>query len=74
MQVIKSLFFTGRNDSSGVRFHYTSNIRQYDAGTLAVGDASSNFLVIPPKQKSWLSVGFCPKECNQVSTDSLSGC
>lgn len=55
----------GRNDSSGVRFHYTSNIRQYDAGTLSVGDASSNFLVIPPKQKSWLSVGFCPKECNQ---------
>ncbi|XP_068754351.1 DBH-like monooxygenase protein 1 isoform X1 [Montipora capricornis] len=54
----------GRNDSSGMRFHYTSNIRMYDAGTLSVGDLSSNFLVIPPKQESWLSVGFCPKECN----------
>lgn len=54
----------GRKDSSGMRFHYTSNIRMYDAGTLSVGDLSSNFLVIPPKQESWLSVGFCPKECN----------
>lgn len=55
----------GRTDSSGVKFYYTSNLRQYDAGMLSVGPSTDSFLVIPPKQESWISVGYCPKECTQ---------
>lgn len=57
---------TGRKDSSGLRFFYTSNIRRYDAGVLTVGEVSLPYMIIPPKQKSWLTVGYCPKECSQV--------
>ncbi|KAL9970009.1 hypothetical protein ACROYT_G022312 [Oculina patagonica] len=55
----------GRKDSSGVRFYYTSKLRSYDAGVLSVGESVTPYMVIPPKQKSWLTVGYCPKECTQ---------
>jgi len=58
--------YAGRKDSSGVRFSYTSNLREYDAGIFAVGEAISSFMIIPPKQESWLSVGYCSKECYKV--------
>ena len=61
-----SVISTGRSDSSGVRFYYTPNLRQYDAGVYSVGDAVTTFMAIPPKQESWLTIGYCPKECNQV--------
>ncbi|KAJ7371681.1 DBH-like monooxygenase protein 1 [Desmophyllum pertusum] len=60
----------GRKDSSGVRFYYTPNLREYDAGIFAVGEAVTKFMMIPPKQKSWLTVGYCPKECYQQNLDS----
>lgn len=62
---------TGRQDSSGVRFSYSPNLRQYDAGIFAVGDAVTPFMVIPPKQESWLTVGYCPKVCYQVTRDKF---
>lgn len=62
----KYCFPTGRQDSSGVRFYYTSHLREFDAGIFAVGIKISPFLVIPPKQESWLTVGYCPKECHEV--------
>lgn len=58
--------YAGREDSSGVRFSYTSNLREYDAGIFAVGEAIGSFMIIPPKQESWLSVGYCSKECYKV--------
>ena len=57
----------GRRDSSGVRFHHTSHLREYDAGIMSVGERISKFAIIPPKQESWLTVGYCPKECYQVN-------
>ena len=57
----------GRKDSSGVRFYYTSHHREYDAGIMSVGESISKFAIIPPKQESWLTVGYCPKECYQVN-------
>ena len=57
----------GRKDSSGVRFYYTSHLREYDAGIMSVGESISRFAIIPPKQESWLTVGYCPKECYQVT-------
>ncbi|XP_066027869.1 DBH-like monooxygenase protein 1 [Pocillopora verrucosa] len=53
----------GRKDSSGIRFYYTSHLREYDAGIMCVGERISKFAIIPPKQESWLTVGYCPKEC-----------
>ncbi|CAH3036714.1 unnamed protein product [Pocillopora meandrina] len=55
----------GRKDSSGIRFYYTSHLREYDAGIMCVGERISKFAIIPPKQESWLTVGYCPKECYQ---------
>ena len=60
------LIHSGLYDSSGVRFHYTSKLRDYDAGVLPVGESVTPYMVIPPQQKSWLTVGYCPKECTQV--------
>ncbi|XP_078372321.1 DBH-like monooxygenase protein 1 homolog [Oculina patagonica] len=60
----------GRKDSSGLRFYYTSNLREYDAGIFAVGEAVSSFMIIPPKQKSWLTVSYCSKECYQQNLNS----
>jgi len=60
----------GRKDSSGVRFYYTSTLRQYDAGIFAVGYKVSPYMIIPPKQESWLTVGYCAKECNQQPFNS----
>lgn len=60
------IFPSGRKDSSGLRFSYTSYLREYDAGILNVGEASLPFMVIPPKQESWLIESYCPKECTQV--------
>ena len=57
----------GRKDSSGIRFYYTSHLREYDAGIMCVGERISKFAIIPPKQESWLTVGYCPKECYQVN-------
>lgn len=50
-----------------MRFYYTSTLRQYDAGIFAVGYKVSPYMIIPPKQESWLTVGYCAKECNQVN-------
>lgn len=55
----------GRRDSSGVRFYYTSHLREYDAGIMSVGEGITKLAIIPPKQESWLAVGYCPKECYQ---------
>ena len=63
---LHSFISTGRKDNSGLRFYYTSNIRKYDAGVLGIGEASLPYFVIPPKQKTWMTVGYCPKECSQV--------
>ena len=57
----------GRKDSSGIRFYYTSHLREYDAGIICVGERISKFAIIPPKQESWLTVGYCPKECYLVN-------
>lgn len=55
----------GLIDSSGLRFHYTKQLRQYDAGVMMVGEAVTPAMVIPPKQNAWHTDGFCTKECLQ---------
>lgn len=62
----------GRKDNSGVRFYYTPHLRDYDAGTMTVGEAFTSYMVIPPQQESWLTKGYCPKECYQKTLESTT--
>ena len=56
----------GRVDSSGVRIYYTDKLRKYDSGIVSVGVRVNNWHIIPPKQKDWLSIGYCTAECTEV--------
>uniref|UniRef100_A0A8C2DCP4 Monooxygenase, DBH-like 1, like n=1 Tax=Cyprinus carpio TaxID=7962 RepID=A0A8C2DCP4_CYPCA len=50
---------TGRVDNSGLRFYYTSELRQHDAAVLMTGLALAPWYAIPPKAKSFLTYGMC---------------
>ncbi|XP_050995491.1 DBH-like monooxygenase protein 2 homolog [Labeo rohita] len=49
----------GRVDNSGLRFYYTSELRQHDAAVLGTGLVVSSGYAIPPKAKSFLTYGLC---------------
>ncbi|XP_065112368.1 DBH-like monooxygenase protein 2 homolog [Paramisgurnus dabryanus] len=49
----------GRVDSSGLRFYYTSELRQHDAAALMTGLAVAPGYAIPPQAKSFLTYGLC---------------
>ncbi|KAM7434750.1 DBH-like monooxygenase protein 1 [Porites harrisoni] len=55
----------GQKDSSGLTFYYTDKLRKYDAGIAAVGVGVNSWHIIPPKQKNWLSVGYCMHQCTE---------
>ncbi|CAH3032072.1 unnamed protein product [Pocillopora meandrina] len=66
---------TGILDSSGLRFHYTSQVREYQAGILTVGWLVSKNMIIPPHQESWETQGYCVEDCTKegMKGSSLSG-
>ncbi|XP_039548937.1 DBH-like monooxygenase protein 2 homolog [Pimephales promelas] len=49
----------GRVDNSGLRFYYTSELRQHDAAILMTGLNLGPGYAIPPKAKSFLTYGLC---------------
>ncbi|XP_026125787.1 DBH-like monooxygenase protein 2 homolog [Carassius auratus] len=49
----------GRVDNSGLRFYYTSELRQHDAAVLMTGLAVAPGYAIPPKAKSFHTYGMC---------------
>ncbi|KTF88856.1 hypothetical protein cypCar_00028656 [Cyprinus carpio] len=49
----------GRVDNSGLRFYYTSDLRQHDAAVLMTGLAVAPGYAIPPKARSFLTYGLC---------------
>ncbi|XP_073252711.1 DBH-like monooxygenase protein 1 [Porites lutea] len=55
----------GMIDSSGLRFHYTKQLRKYESGVLRVGANVNWAVVIPPRQKDWEIKGFCSPDCTQ---------
>ena len=59
------LFVAGILDSSGLRFHYTSQLREYQAGILTVGWLVSERMIIPPHQESWETQGYCVEDCTK---------
>ena len=58
-----SSFHTDYVDSSGLRITYTPTLRKHDSGTLEIGAASTNYLIIPPHIKDFRSTGFCSAAC-----------
>ena len=58
-----TIFVLGIIDSSGLRFHYTSQLRKYQAATLSVGLSVPGSLYIPPYQDNWVTEGYCAEEC-----------
>ena len=66
---------SGQKDSSGLTFYYTDKLRKYDAGIAAVGVGVNSWHIVPPKQKNWLSVGYCVHQCTEVSLkEDLNAC
>uniref|UniRef100_A0A8C2H7N4 Monooxygenase, DBH-like 1, like n=1 Tax=Cyprinus carpio TaxID=7962 RepID=A0A8C2H7N4_CYPCA len=49
----------GRVDNSGLRFYYTSELRQHDAAVLGAGLVIAPWYAIPPNAKSFLTYGLC---------------
>ncbi|XP_063758892.1 DBH-like monooxygenase protein 2 homolog isoform X2 [Eleginops maclovinus] len=51
----------GRTDSSGMRLHYTAQLRQYDAGIMTTGLSPLSSLIykIPPKAPEFHTYGVC---------------
>ena len=41
---------SGKIDSSGIRFHVTTNLREYDAGVIELGLEYTDKMAIPPLQ------------------------
>ena len=61
-------------DSSGLRFHYTKQLRKYESGVLMVGANVNWAMVIPPRQKDWEIKGFCSPDCTQKVSPSTDIC
>ena len=50
-------------DSSGIRIHYTDQLRPYDTGMMLIGSEVNFLQFIPPKQDLFTSIGHCTAEC-----------
>ncbi|GBP39913.1 MOXD1 homolog 1 [Eumeta japonica] len=61
-------------DSSGIRVHFTSELRRHDAGVLGLGVGVSALHVIPPKQLQYRTAGICSAECSRkmLPTDGVT--
>jgi dopamine beta-monooxygenase len=57
-------------DSSGIKFHVTPTLREYDAGTMELGLEYSDKMALPPGQNRWPLVAYCIPECTQVGLGS----
>uniref|UniRef100_A0A8C0YK23 Monooxygenase, DBH-like 1, like n=1 Tax=Cyprinus carpio carpio TaxID=630221 RepID=A0A8C0YK23_CYPCA len=68
----------GRVDNSGLRFYYTSELRQHDAAVLMTGLALAPWYAIPPKAKSFLTYGMYSADdwmilCSVCESDTSGG-
>ncbi|XP_064622631.1 DBH-like monooxygenase protein 1 homolog [Lineus longissimus] len=56
----------GLRDNSGLRFRYTSKLRQYDAGVLEIGHTVWwPPMLIPPKAKEFKVNTYCSSQCTK---------
>ncbi|XP_064399035.1 DBH-like monooxygenase protein 2 homolog [Halichondria panicea] len=61
---------TGVVDNSGIRFTYSSNRPEHEAGTLALGGPIDPHLIIPPGTPDFTINAFCSRECTQAHLPS----
>ncbi|CAG9862750.1 unnamed protein product [Phyllotreta striolata] len=52
-------------DTSGLRLHYTSELRENEAGILITGIAPSTLHFIPPYQNEYKTAGYCSVDCTK---------
>ena len=65
---------SGRIDSSGIRFYYTTELRRYDAGCLELGLEYTPKMAIPPSMEAFQLSGHCTVSCTEiVSSEVKSG-
>ena len=65
---------TGRSgivDSSGLRLWYTDELREQDAGIMAIGRAIDSIL-LPPDQDDIIVTGYCPQECTEAMPHDIN--
>lgn len=52
-------------DTSGLKLHYTSELRENEAGVLVTGVAPSTLHFIPPYQTEYKTAGYCSIDCTK---------
>ncbi|XP_056643238.1 MOXD1 homolog 1 [Diorhabda sublineata] len=52
-------------DTSGLKVHYTSELRENEAGVLVTGVAPSTLHFIPPYQTEYKTAGYCSVDCTK---------
>ncbi|XP_051022597.1 dopamine beta-hydroxylase [Acomys russatus] len=57
----------GRSDSSGIRLHYTSALRSYDAGIMELGLVYTPLMAIPPQETEFVLTGYCTDKCTRMA-------
>ncbi|ODM90036.1 DBH-like monooxygenase protein 1 [Orchesella cincta] len=59
---------------SGIRAHYTKELREHDAGLLIVNHDTSPVLTIPPNSKNFIVSGHCSSACteNELPEDGVT--
>ncbi|KAJ9595787.1 hypothetical protein L9F63_013031, partial [Diploptera punctata] len=50
-------------DNSGIRIHYTEDLRQYDGGILVNGITITPLHIVPPHQPEYKTAGYCNSDC-----------
>ncbi|XP_074030668.1 MOXD1 homolog 1 isoform X1 [Leptinotarsa decemlineata] len=53
------------SDTSGLRLHYTSELRQHEGGILITGVAPSTLHFVPPHQPEYKTAGYCSVDCTK---------
>lgn len=56
--------------TTGLRLHYTSELRENEGGILITGIAPSTLHFIPPYQKEYKTAGYCSLNCTQEVSSS----
>ncbi|XP_066271541.1 DBH-like monooxygenase protein 1 homolog [Branchiostoma lanceolatum] len=61
----------GTTDNSGLKFLYTPELRQYDAGILAVMSSVDYSHIVPPYADDFRTETFCNQECLSAFMDEV---
>ncbi|XP_021050319.1 dopamine beta-hydroxylase [Mus pahari] len=60
----------GRQDSSGIRLHYTATLRRHNAGIMELGLVYTPLMAIPPQETAFVLNGYCTDKCTQMALEN----